>query len=1160
MRLRRLDLVRYGKFTDHVIDFGERAEGPDLHIVYGLNEAGKSTALSGYLDLLFGIEERSRYGFLHPYGAMEVGAVLEVAGGRHEVRRVKQRSGSLRDAAGQPVSEAVLGGALSGLTREAYRMMFSLDDQTLEDGGNAILDSKGDLGELLFSASAGLSGLSRVLAGVAAEADGIFRKRASTTEIAGLKRRLAELKAERERIDVQASAHAALVGDLARAQAAYDEAVRERGALKARHDDLDRLTRAAPLAAEHARLDEALSALAHLPHPPGHWAADLPALMVDDATWRTRLQGEDERIARLRAEIDGIAVDRAVLGLSERIEALMAAAPRFHTAQDDLPKRRAALDEVRARLANLARAATGGADGLAPDALVIDVPTLGTLRDLIAEWSGIATRLAAASEETGAAAQALDQALADRALLDRTDPPLGPARRAALQAGVGRLREGDLLARHRVAAAAAAAAARDRDEALRALVPWTGSAEALEGMTLPSARQIKAWRDALAGQDLRRDGHRVKLSDLASRRAESEAGIGAAEAVAGAIGDEEAAALRAARDRAWAAHRDRPGPDTAAAFERLMRESDAMAEARLAHADRLADLRGLRRDLALATAQSTRETEGLAETDREQAALASRIAEAAPAGLAAAVAGPAGERLDALDAWIAHWDRAVAALRAHRAAAAEAAGLEAEIAAEARRLAEAVAPADPALARLDAAALLQAAHTLLASDAAQAERRASADERVRDGTRLLAQRREDVESAQAARAVWEERWARALAGTWLADRAADRGAVRAVVDLVAGLPAQIAERDGLSYRVAAMERDCAAFLADLHALHAVLGEAPDAHPASAAAALRERHGAATRALALRREKEADLAALEEARRGLLAAIAVHEARRSEILTFFRAEDLAAVSAHLAACARRDRLEEERAQCAARILRETGCPSLDAALARLAETDPDERAAQRDAHLLRLDDLDARLRSLFAARAGAADRLSAIGGDDAVARIEADRRTVMLEIEDKALRFLHLRTGSLLAERALQIYRDTHRGAMMRRASEAFRAITRDAYAGLATRPDKDRETLIGLTRAGGSKLATDMSKGTRFQLYLALRLAGYAEFAAGRPAVPFVADDIMETFDEPRSAEVLSLFGTMSGLGQVIYLTHHRHLCDLARTVVPGVTVHELPS
>ena len=87
-----------------------------------------------------------------------------------------------------------------------------------------------------------------------------------------------------------------------------------------------------------------------------------------------------------------------------------------------------------------------------------------------------------------------------------------------------------------------------------------------------------------------------------------------------------------------------------------------------------------------------------------------------------------------------------------------------------------------------------------------------------------------------------------------------------------------------------------------------------------------------------------------------------------------------------------------------------------------------------------------------------------------------------------------------------------------------------------------------------------MSKGTRFQLYLALRLAGYAEFAATRHPVPFIADDIMETFDEPRSEEVLRLFGEMAKIGQVIYLTHHRHLCDLAQRIVPEARIHALAS
>jgi uncharacterized protein YhaN len=58
--------------------------------------------------------------------------------------------------------------------------------------------------------------------------------------------------------------------------------------------------------------------------------------------------------------------------------------------------------------------------------------------------------------------------------------------------------------------------------------------------------------------------------------------------------------------------------------------------------------------------------------------------------------------------------------------------------------------------------------------------------------------------------------------------------------------------------------------------------------------------------------------------------------------------------------------------------------------------------------------------------------------------------------------------------------------------------------------------------------------------------------------VPFIADDIMETFDEPRSEEVFRLFAQMAEVGQVIYLTHHRHLCEIAAQVVPHVRVHEI--
>ena len=113
MRLNRLDLTRYGKFTETALSFPKPADGaPDIHIIYGPNEAGKSSFLSAWLDFLFQIPTRSPMNFLHSYGAMQIGAGVEIDSVGHELTRIKKRDNSLLDPQGSAVAESVL---LSGL-------------------------------------------------------------------------------------------------------------------------------------------------------------------------------------------------------------------------------------------------------------------------------------------------------------------------------------------------------------------------------------------------------------------------------------------------------------------------------------------------------------------------------------------------------------------------------------------------------------------------------------------------------------------------------------------------------------------------------------------------------------------------------------------------------------------------------------------------------------------------------------------------------------------------------------------------------------------------------------------------------------------------------------------------------------------------------------
>ena len=108
MRLDRLDLARYGRFTDTVLDFpAPTPGGADLHVIFGPNEAGKSTIFSAWLDLLFGIPLRSRYDFLHPGPTMRIGATIRTEAGPMALTRIKRSTGSLLDAHGAALPETV---------------------------------------------------------------------------------------------------------------------------------------------------------------------------------------------------------------------------------------------------------------------------------------------------------------------------------------------------------------------------------------------------------------------------------------------------------------------------------------------------------------------------------------------------------------------------------------------------------------------------------------------------------------------------------------------------------------------------------------------------------------------------------------------------------------------------------------------------------------------------------------------------------------------------------------------------------------------------------------------------------------------------------------------------------------------------------------------
>jgi len=151
MRFRALRLRAFGPFTGHTLDLAGGAPG-GLHLIFGPNEAGKSTALRAVHDLLFGIPERTADAYLHPTSELRLGAVLEAPDGSAiELQRIKKRKDSLRDARDAPLDEAVLGKLLGGVDASLFERLFGLNHERLQEAGENLLAGKGDVAGIIQS-------------------------------------------------------------------------------------------------------------------------------------------------------------------------------------------------------------------------------------------------------------------------------------------------------------------------------------------------------------------------------------------------------------------------------------------------------------------------------------------------------------------------------------------------------------------------------------------------------------------------------------------------------------------------------------------------------------------------------------------------------------------------------------------------------------------------------------------------------------------------------------------------------------------------------------------------------------------------------------------------------------------------------------------------
>ncbi|MBL8390878.1 MAG: AAA family ATPase [Candidatus Accumulibacter sp.] len=1156
MKIEQVDLKAYGHFSNQRLHL---AGGANLHLICGPNEAGKTTLWRAINGALFGIPETTRDGYLHGNPKLRVGLVLSSrAGERLAVMRRKGRVNTLLAYDPETASELSatvpderLGDWLGGLGQGLFLAMFSLDHAALVRGGEALAQGRGDAGESLFEAGAGLGSIRALRTRLESEAESLFKPRASKSAIY---RALAEHEESRRQ------AREATVRPLewTAARSAMEAASKEYEAARAEqlrlHTEARRLERLAAILPDVAALGLArqqLGELAAVPLLPPSAASERVAAVTQRAEALAAERAAASRLQQHQSGLAAIRINDGVLADAEAIEAIHHATAACREAALQSARAAAVIAAARGKLDLVSRQIAGDAEPADALQWIPDATRTARIRALITEGATLKARHQA--DLANRQAKTLEVAQLEAALRELQQTPASDDLGNYLDSIAD---QGDPEARaQQLDDEAAAAAARLEAEARGLRLP----AAAVARTTVPLDAELQAFR--LQDEELRRRERSIREAiekledDLAALRGDIK-GL----EIGGSVPTREAlAALRSARDGLWLALRrhflpaadasvapDPPPP--AGAYELAVSRADEAADELFADAERATRYAGFR----------VRESqmESALDLDRQRAAtLASDAHELARRWAAVLAAnGLPDLTIGEAAAWLARreaWQQKFAAREAQRH---EAERLR-RVAQDVRsRLAELCGrpetAAQAAGERLSES--LARARTINRRHAEQRTQRQLKSSSLANAVAVLQHARAAASDSGAAVADWTTRWAAAMASIRLAADASEAEAtarLQQLADLVDArdtLDRSNKEHDDARIQIDDFQTRLAT------TWQRVRGEAlpvDDRSPDLLAAEL-YRELNLTRSLQEKRNTLSqqiadDQQAIDEARLTAGGAATVIE-RLQRQAACDTIEDLELVEG---LSAQRGALTAEVLGIEARLVRAAGLP-LPEVLRQAAGQEPDAiaeglaRNAQESER--NVADVQRSHERYLAAR----QHFATMDGSAVAADAQQRMAQHAARLAELAADYAAARIAAAVLAQVIDAYQKRNQAPLVDKASRHFAALTGNRYRGVVVDYDDERQILKAV-RADGERLHMEqLSTGRRDQLFLALRLAAIEGHLDNGEPLPVIVDDITVHFDDAAAAATFRVLAELSQRTQVLFLTHHEHLLDVASAAV----------
>ena len=1200
MRVEQLELLAYGHYAGTDLDLSEPKSG--LTIVVGPNEAGKSTARRALLAALWGFARGAPDAYRYGSAGLRLGMTLRSAKGAelHAVRQGAGR-GKLVDARGGALGEDAMAAFLGGTTKELYERLFCVDHDELRLGSEALLDTGGEIGRLVFGAALGARSLSEVLRRLDARAGELYKENGRRQPVVESLAAYREAMRQTRELRVRSR-------DVDRRRQAVEDAQarveRLRSQLEERRAELarrERISTALPLVAQRVELVRSLREVeAEGVLPTAGWAERAAASQAALEELDERRRRVATRRSGLEAQISGIGVDRAVLARSAQIELVVEGLDRYKNNAEDLPKLQGRLRVARQGLEDCYRR-LGIAPGQEAGDWAVSDGELAHVEDLAAAHAALA--------------QALTTAAGELAKLDaEIDEGARRLEAIAAPADVGELVHALTLAAPVVVKAAELPATREQIGRLRsdaaALASRLGlggrTLEEIEGVPAPSSAEVTAAiRDEQVlverrkGLEEERERHRLKREDLA-RELEDLArtpGVPEPERLEAARRHREAGwtlvrrallaqtgATWAPEAAAWTAQGSRrPAPDArdgglggpgdvvlhlAGGYETAVVDADAAADERYAHAEdlsRLGQLRVQHEEAALAAEDVERR---LVELDDQVQEDRRRWAERwARIGVEA-------RRPTEMVTWPEDHGRLLSSIAQIKTAEQRADTVSQEIAEAAQIVDEALQrlgaptrpqPGTPTLPQpgtptrpqpgTPLAMLVARAQEIVRAAGERANAREGAQKDLERARASRVPRLRALDDAREGLAVWERSWSAALVPLRL-DAGTSAPAALATVRALRDLAKARGDVEDLEGRIRGIERDMAAFGSLVEAAASGLDLDGAADPLTAAASLRDRLRAAREAETSRRVLQSQLDEVAEELEAIDAELGVSTERLQALRDEARCGPDADVRVVADRANRADGLRRQIADREGTLLEQGGGRTLDAILAEVAGDGADgDRLAARVATLRdEIGGLEADLEAANQLLGEARKDLEAVTDAGTAADAEQRAQGHLALAASAAAEYARTAVAAAVLRQVVAAYGERHRGPILERAGTIFSEVTAGAFTQLLTDTIGDQQVVLAQRRSAEVCAVDQLSDGARDQLYFALRLAGieYQLSHLDEP-LPVVFDDVLVNFDDQRTAVALRTLASLGSRTQVVLFTHHAGVVAAAQGAIePG--------